>query len=239
MKTRLLTLAAFSFSLGASALAAENTLIDLDLAAAQAGNPPPTETFNPDSVNNAIESTTLAEGNDIQVVSDAPGFPGKALRFIKGAEEPRTPSAVLVNHPGLVTSGKVRFTWEADLESFTAGEKFPGFEALLTFVLRDGGGKPFFTFYYLVDGTEAGGTFGCGGQKLGAWSLGTKQQFEVTLDLDAGTALVKVDGEQVGEEQKIDAQDGLRVVQFSDGAGLAYYGSKFTATMAKFKMTTL
>jgi hypothetical protein len=227
-----------SFSLTCVAQAEEKTLIDLTFEPGQAGSAPPTATFDPAKVNHSLESVSVTESNKLEVVKDAPGFPGLALRLVKDSEEPRTPRAVFVNSPGLLKTGKVRFTWEAQIESFAPSAKFPGSEALLNFVLMDAGGKPFFVFYYLVDNTNAAGSFSNGGPKAGSWKIGAKQKFEVVIDFDASTANAKIDGSAVGTEQKFSATDGLRVVQFVDGTGLAYYGSKFTATVANFKMTT-
>jgi hypothetical protein len=221
-----------------TAQAEEKTLIELTFDPSQAGSPPPTAPFNPGAVNHSLESTVVTDANKLEVVKDVPGFSGPALRFTKESEEPRTPKAVFVNSPGLLKTGKVRFTWDAQIDSFAPSAKFPGTEALLTFVVMDAGGKPFSVFYYLVDSTSAGGTFSNGGPKTGSWKIGAKQQFELLLDLDASTANAKVDGTALGTEQKFTATDGLRVVQFADGAGLAFYGSKFTATLANFKMTT-
>lgn len=222
-----------------SEVQAEQTLIDLTFEAQEAGQPPTTESFQMDSVNHALESASTIDSNRLEVVKDAPNFPGKSLRFIKGSDEPRTPTAVLVNKPDLLTSGKVRFTWEASLDSFTPSEKFPGFEALLTFVLMDRFGKPVFNFYYLVGKDQESGSFGYGDQKSDTWHLGEKHAFEVTLDLDKNSASLKIDGADVASDISVPATGGLRVVQFSDGAGLAFYGSRFTATIGNFKMTQL
>lgn len=228
-----------SLVLCSTANAEEATWISLNLDSAEAGSPPPTAPFALGNISQSLESVSVTESNKLQVVADAPGFSGKALRFIKGSADLRTPSATFVNKPGLAKSGKVKFSWESDIESFSAGEKFPGFEALLTFVLRDGNGSPFFTLYYLVNSSQSGGIFGSGSRKLGTWSLGEKQKVEVVVDLDAKTSLVTVDDVPLGEFETLAPTDGLRVVQFSDGAGLACYGSKFTATIANFKMTSL
>jgi hypothetical protein len=242
MKSRLKLLTLFvilgSLSLSFAAQAAEKTLIDLTFEPSQAGSPPPTATFDSAKINHSLESVTVTDSNKLEVVKDAPGFPGLALRLVKESEEPRTPRAVFVNSPGLLKTGKIRFTWDAQMDSFAPSAKFPGAEALLNFLLMDAGGKPFFVFYYLVDSTNTGGNFSNGGPKAGSWKIGAKQKFEVVIDFDASTANAKIDGSAVGTEQKFSATDGLRVVQFVDGTGLAYYGSKFTATVANFKMTT-
>jgi hypothetical protein len=72
-----------------------------------------------------------------------------------------------------------------------------------------------------------------------SWTIGAKQQFELVLDFDTGAATIKIDGTEYPLEQKLETGDGLRIVQFCDGTGLAYYGSKFTATLGQFKMVTL
>ncbi len=172
------------------------------------------------------------------MVAGKPDFDSQALRFTKTSDEPRTPKAVLVNSPGLIKSGKVRFAWESELNSFEASAKFPGYEALLTLALIDTTGKPFYTLSYLVGPDKASGFFGSLGQKVGSWTVGKKQQIELLIDLDAGTASVKIDGATAGDDQKFTATDGLRLIQLTDGAGLAFYGSKFTATVAHFKMST-
>ena len=226
-----------SLSFCAVAQAQEKPLIDLTFNAAAVGKPPATASFDLSSVNHSVESIAVTDTNKLEVVNGAPDLVGPALRFTKGSEEPRTPKTVLVNSPGLVKSGKVRFTWEAKLNSFEASAKFPGHEALLTLVLSDATGKPFYTLSYLVGPDKTSGFFGSLGQKIGSWTVGKKQQIELLIDLDAGTASVKIDGASAGDDQKITTTDELRVVQFTDGAGLAYYGSKFTATVAHFKMT--
>lgn len=219
---------------------ADDTLIDLNFESTEPKSEPATEPFQVGIVNHTLESTSVTETNKLEVIKDAPGFPGKALHFIKGSAEPRTPAAVLVNKPGgLLSSGKVRFSWEAATDSFTASDKFPGFEALLTFVLMDRVGKPFFNLYYLVGKDQTNGVISSGDKKFGAWNMGEKQTFEVTVDLDKRTALIKVDGSEVSEEIALPDFDGLRVVQFTDGTGLAYYGGLFTATVGNFKMTQL
>jgi hypothetical protein len=218
---------------------AQEVWVDMNFDNVEAGSPPPAEKFQPGTVSHSLDSVSTTGSNQLLVIKDAPGFPGKALHFVKGSPEPRTPRAVFVNQPGLVKSGKVSFTWDAALESFTSSDKFPGFEALLSFGLMDAVGKPFFNLYYLVGPDKTTGVFGSSNQKLGSWTLGTKQQFEVTIDLDSSTAIVKIDGVEVGGPISLPTPDGLRLVQFSDGTGLAFYGSQFAATIANFKMTKL
>ena len=238
--TRSLSLAAIAASLlTVSPAFADDTLIDLNFEAMDAGSPPPVSAGSLPATQ-ALDSVFTTDNNKLKVVKDSPEFPGKALQFIKGAADPRTPRAVFANTVGLVTSGSVRFTWEASMNSFEASEKFPGFESTLSFVLMDAVGKPFFNFYYLVNSSQTAGIFGSMGKKLGSWSMGSKQQFEVTVDLDNGTAVIKVDGTEVGDETiHFERGEGLRVVQFTDGAGLAFYGSRFSATIDNFKMTRL
>lgn len=229
-----------SLFVGMPGVKADDTLIDLSFESTEPKNEPTTEPFQMGIVNHTLESISVTDTNKLEVIKDAPGFPGKALHFTKGSAEPRTPAAVLVNKPGgLLSSGKVRFSWEAATDSFTASEKFPGFEALLTFVLMDRVGKPFFNLYYLVGKDQTSGVISSGDKKFGAWNMGEKQTFEVTVDLDKKTALIKIDGSEVSEEITLPDFDGLRVVQFTDGAGLAYYGGLFTATVGNFKMVQL
>ncbi len=218
---------------------AEETLIDLNFESTEPNNPPVTETFQETGTNHTLETTNVTSGNKLEVVKDVTNFPGKALRFTKTSAEPRSPAAVMVNKPGFMSSGRVRFTWDAAMESFTPGDKFPGFEALLTFVLMDRVGRPFFNMYFLVGKDQTTGVIGCADQKFGTWSIGEKLSFAVTLDLDKKTAVVEIDGAQAGQEISIPDADGLRVVQFTDGAGLAFYGGQFTATVGNFKMTKL
>lgn len=239
MKNRSLLLLALGCSLlSFQGARAESDWIDLTLDTAQAGSPPPLEKFDKGAVSHTVESLAVTENNKVLVLADAPNFPGKSLQFTKAAPDPRTPWAFLVNNPNLASAGKFRFTWEACIDSFNSSEKFPGFEALLTFVLCDRFGVPFFNLYYLVSRDESSGVFASGNKKFGQWYAGQKQKFEVELDLDAKTATIKIDGEQVGDPVPIKGE-GLRVVQFTDGTGLANYGSKFTATVSHFKMTEL
>jgi len=240
MKTSLYSVLVASFLLTPLALKAEDNWIDLTLESSTAGSPPAVEKFEKGSTNHTVQSLAVTDSNKVEVVVNAPNFSGKALQFTKAASDPRTPWAVLVNSPGLATGGKFRFTWEAEIDSFTSKEKFPGFEALLTFVLSDKTGTPFFNLYYLVGRDESSGVFASRNLKFGTWIAGQKQQFEVTVDLDEKTATIKIDGDQVGDVIHLPAtMDGLRVVQFCDGTGLANYGGKFTATLAGFKMTQL
>jgi len=44
---------------------------------------------------------------------------------------------------------------------------------------------------------------------------------------------------EAGTDLHFTPADGLRVVQFTTGNGLAFYGGKFTASLANFKMTRL
>jgi hypothetical protein len=218
---------------------AEETWIDLNLDASEVRSAPPTAPFATGAISHGLAAVNVTAENKLEVAKDAEGFPGKALRFIKGSSEPRTPRAIFVNSPGLMTSGKVRFTWESAVHSFTASPKFPGFEALMNFGLLDATGTPFFSWYYLITGDSTGGIFGCGNQKLGKWAINQKQQFEIIIDLDSHKAEIKIDGTEVGSPVDIPAANGLRLVQFSDGTGLAFYGSTYTAMMAHFKMTKL
>ncbi len=240
MHTSLRSLLATSLILMPLALKAEDNWIDLTLESSTAGSPPAVEKFEKGNVGHSVQSLAVTDNNKVEVVTNAPNFPGKALQFTKTAADPRTPWAVMASSPGLATGGKFRFTWEAQIDSFNSNEKFPGFEALLTFVLSDKTGTPFFNLYYLVGRDESSGTFASGNTKFGKWMAGQKQRFEVTVDLDEKTATIKIDGDQVGDVIHLPAtMDGLRVVQFCDGTGLANYGGKFTATLAGFKMTQL
>lgn len=240
MKNPLYSLLAVSLMLTPLTLKAEDNWIDLTLESSPAGSPPAVEKFEKGNVNHSVQSLAVTDNNKVEVVMNAPNFPGKALQFTKAAPDPRTPWAVLASNPGLATGGKFRFTWEAEIDSFTSNEKFPGFEALLTFVLSDKTGTPFFNLYYLVGRDESSGVFASGSAKFGKWVTGQKQRFEVMVDLDEKTATIKIDGEQAGDVIHLPAtMDGLRVVQFCDGTGLANYGGKFTATLAGFKMTQL
>lgn len=214
-------------------------MIDLTFDASAVGKPVATKPFDPATVSHTIDSVSVTAANKLDVVKDAPEMTGPALRFTKDSDEPHSPRVVLANVPGLVKNGKVRFTWDAEMNSFADSPKFPGFEALLTFALTDTSGKPFYNLCYLVGPDKTSGFFGALGDKIGTWTMGKKQQIEVLIDLDAGTASVKIDGNAAGTDQKFTATDGLRLIQFSDGAGLAFYGSKFTATIAHFKMTWL
>jgi len=216
--------------------AEEETYIELELSTVEAGNPPPLASFQPGVVGHTLDDLVATDANRVVVASDLPEFPGKSLHFIKGSPEPRTPRAVFASSHGLVTSGKARFTWDAAIESFTASENFPGFEALLTFGLMDNVGTPFFNFFYLVDRDQNSGVFGCLGEKVGQWTAGNKQHFDLLLDFDAGTATITIDGKEAGVV-KFKAPEALRVVQFSDGTGLAFYGGQYNAVISNFKMT--
>jgi hypothetical protein len=220
---------------------AEDNLINLTLESSEAGGAPSTQNFDRGTVQTEVANLLVTDKNRVEVVKDAADFPGKALRFIKTAPDPRTPWAILVSDKELATAGKFRFTWDACIDSFSSVAKFPGFEALLNFVLLDRTGTPFFNFYYLVGRDETSGTFGSGNRKiLTPWMGATKQKFEVVVDLDAKTATIKIDGDQVGEEISLPPNmDGLRVVEFTDGTGVANYDGNFTATVANFKMTQL
>jgi hypothetical protein len=235
----LLAVASMSLSVFAPLAARADDLIDLTFESTEPNNPPVTEPFQTTQVNHTLESISVTANNRLEVVKNAPNFLGKSLRFIKGSPEPRTPTAGLVSKPGLITSGKVRFSWSAAIDSFTPGEKFPGFEALLTFVLLDRVGKPFFNLYFLVGKDLNSGILVSGTQKFGPWQMGEKQDFEVTIDFDKKTASVSINGTQVSDDMALPDADGLRVVQFTDGTGLAFYGSQFTATMGGFKMIQL
>lgn len=219
---------------------AEENWINLTFESSDAGSAPFTQPFNKGSVQTEVASLAVTENNKVEVVKDA-DFTGKALRFTKTAPDPRTPWAILANDPAMANSGKFRFSWEACINSFASVAKFPGFEALLNFVLLDRTGTPFFNFYYLVGRDETSGTFGSGNRKIPTpWASGTKQKFEVDLDLDAKTATIKIDGEQVGDPISLPpSADGLRVVEFTDGTGIANYDGSFTATVGNFKMTQL
>ncbi len=216
--------------------AEEETYIKLELDTAEPGSPPPLAPFMAGSVGHSLDTLTATEANRVVVAKDLPDFPGKSLHFIKESSEPRTPRAVFASSHGLVTSGKVRFTWDAALESFSASELFPGFEALLTFGLMDNVGTPFFNFYYLVGKEQTSGVFGCLGEKVGEWRAGNKQHFDLLLDFDAGAATITIDGKEAGVV-KFKAPEALRVVQFSDGTGLAFYGSQYKAVISNFTMT--
>jgi len=244
MKSPLRILAAlavfFQLPTVATAVGAEDNWINLTLESSEVGKAPSTQPFDKGSVQTEVASLVVTENNKVEVVKD-PDFTGKALRFTKTAPDPRTPWAILANDPAMASSGKFRFSWEASINSFASVAKFPGFEALLNFVLLDRTGTPFFNFYYLVGRDETSGTFGSGNRKIFTpWTAGTKQKFEVDLDLDAKTATIKIDGEQVGDPVALPPNaDGLRVVEFTDGTGIANYDGNFTATVGNFKMTQL
>lgn len=216
----------------------EEVWIDMNLDSAEAGSAPPIEKFQPGKDAHSLDSLYTTDRNNVVVVKDAPDFPGKALRFVKGSSEPRTPRAVFANNPGLLNSGKVRFSWESSLESFTPSGSFPGFESLLSFGLMDATGTPFFNFYYLVGKDQTSGVFGCLGEKVGSWGMGNRQKIEITVDFDAADVAIKIDDHEVGTV-KFKPADGLRVVQFADGTGMAFYGSEFSAIVSNFKMTRL
>lgn len=214
----------------------EETYIELDLSNAEAGTTPPLVPFQTGVVGHSLDSLVATDANRIEVAANLPEFSGKSLHFIKSSSEPRSPRAVFASTHGLVTSGKVRFTWDAAIESFTTSDNFPGFEALMTFGLLDNVGAPFFNFYYLVGKDQTSGVFGCLGEKVGEWKAGNKQHFDLLLDFDSGTATILIDEKEVGVV-KFKAPEALRVVQFSDGTGLAFYGSQYNAVISNFKMT--
>lgn len=220
---------------------AEETLVNLTLETSEPNAAPMTQKYASGVVATEVDSLRVSENNKVIVVKDSPGYTGKALRFIKDAPDPRTPWAILLSDTALPATGKYKFTWESSIDSFSSSEKFPGGEALLNFVLLNRSGAPFLSFFYLVGKDEAGGIFGFGNKKLPAnWIIATKQQFEVLLDLDAKTVTIKVDGDQIGEPFPLPPNaDGLRIVEFTDGTGIANYDGKFTATVANFKMTSL
>jgi len=220
-------------SLGA---AEEEVYIKMDLTTAEVGAPPVRIPFQPGIVGQSLDDLVATDENRVEVAKDLPDFPGKSLHFIKGSPEPRTPRAVFAGVHNLVTSGKVRFSWDAAIETFSPHEKFPGFEALLTFGLLDNVGMPFFNFFYLVDKDLTSGIFGSLGEKMGHWQAGSKQHFDILLDFDSGTATISIDENEVGTVQ-FKTGEPLRIVQFTDGTGLAFYGGQFKAVISNFKMT--
>lgn len=220
---------------------AEETLVNLTLETSQPDSAPMTQKYASGVAATEVDSLRVSENNKILVIKDPPGYTGKVLRFVKDAPDPRTPWAVLLSDTALPATGKYKFTWEASIDSFSSSEKFTGAEALLNFVLLNRSGAPFLSFFYLVGKDEAGGIFGFGNKKLPVnWIIATKQQFEVLLDLDAKTVTVKIDGDQIGDALPLPpSADSLRIVEFTDGTGIANYDGKFTATVANFKMTSL
>ncbi len=137
---------------------AEENWINLTLESSDVGSAPSTQSFSKGTVQTEVASLAITDKNRVEVVKDAADSPGKALRFIKTAPDPRcTPWAILVSDKELATSRQVSFHLGRQHRLVQLVAKFPGFEALLNLYSSTERARHFSTSTTSSDEDEAAG----------------------------------------------------------------------------------
>ncbi len=217
---------------------AQTVLIDANFSDSTEGQAPATVKYASPPVK--LPQAVRADGKNLAVVVDAVGsLKDKPLKLEKAdGANPRTPAIRFFEKSGAVTGGRLRIEFDAVIERYKAGPKFPGFERLVTLNLYGDDGKVFLNAGYTVGRACDGGSIAVNDTKGGRWKLGEANHWILEVNLDSGKASVVFDGKEiVGEASLIGEKiKAVRIMEFRDGTAFGAYDGVFVAAIDNLKV---
>lgn len=216
-------------------------LWDVDFDKDKRGEAPETAEFL-NSENKHPQSLKTSNENTVTVVKECGGLKDEPAKLEKkGTSVPYTPNITLGGKPNTIKRGHVRFEWKSSIESFTAGEKWPGFETLIAFNLRGNEGQTIFTVSYVVhDKDKVSGQFRCKGVDgaVGKWRRNQPNEFKLDIDLDRGVYWLDIDGKEVAEQVEVqDLAQAIRIIEYRDGTAFGAYDGQFVGAVDDIEVT--
>ncbi len=240
-KPNVITLLAASWLMGVAAGAAQPIFL-LDLSDQTVGEAPATARWDASEKNKLPQSLSQIGDNTVRVAEGVGGLEGRALLLEKkDGNTPRTPAVRLVNRPSGITGGVVEISYDAVVTHFAAGERFPGFEALLTLNFYNNDGHIFYTLNQVVGEDRRGGEFRSSAKLRGGssrWRLGEPVKVAVRMDLTQGLVTVTIDDHVAVENHRLDGAAGqaVRLIEFRDGTAYGAYDGAFTAGLTNLRV---